>query len=60
MHNTKVGVDLAEKVIQVCVFRKKSVNSNKEMSPETFMDWLANSKPMTVVFEACGTSNYWM
>ena len=60
MHNTKVGVDLAEKVIQVCVFRKKSVNSNKEMSPETFMDCLANSKPMTVVFEACGTSNYWM
>ena len=34
MHNTKVGVDLAEKVIQVCVFRKKSVNSNKEMSPK--------------------------
>lgn len=60
MHNTKVGVDLAEKVIQVCVLKKDSVYSNKEMSAETILDWLANSKPMTVVFEACGTSNYWM
>lgn len=59
MHTTKVGVDLAENFIQVCIFKKDSVNSNEEMSPETFLDWLANSQPVTVVFEACGTSNFW-
>lgn len=59
MENTIVGVDLAKDVIQVCVFTNKSVHSNIEMTPSEFTAWLANAKPMTVVFEACGTSNYW-
>lgn len=29
------------------------------MTPNEFALWLANSKPMTVIFEACSTSNYW-
>jgi len=24
-----------------------------------FLSWLINSKPATIIFEACGTSNYW-
>lgn len=59
MNNTIVGVDLAKKVIQVCVFTNKRVHSNTEMTPKEFTCWLVNSKPVTVVFEACGTSNYW-
>ena len=59
MKNTIVGVDLAKKVIQVCVYRSKKVRSNTEMTPNEFTDWLAKSTPTTIVFEACGTSNYW-
>jgi len=59
MNNSIVGVDLAKDVIQVCIFKGKKVQSNKEMTPSNFMEWLINSQPSTVVFEACGTSNYW-
>ena len=59
MKNTIVGVDLAKRVIQVCVYTNKKVRSNTEMTLSQFTHWLANSKPITVIFEACGTSNYW-
>lgn len=59
MENTIVGVDLAKDVIQVCVFTNKKVRSNTEMTPPEFIGFLANSKSLIVVFEACGTSNYW-
>lgn len=59
MENTIAGVDLAKDVIQVCVFTNKKVRSNTEMTPSEFIDFLANSKALTIVFEACGTSNYW-
>lgn len=59
MHSTRVGVDLAKKVIQVCVYKHKKVLSNTEMTPEQFTLWLANSTSCTIIFEACGTSNYW-
>jgi transposase len=59
MKNTIVGVDLAKNIIQVCVYTNKKVHSNTEMTPDEFIAWLANSTPITVVFEACGTSNYW-
>lgn len=29
------------------------------MTSDEFIAWLAKSNPLTVVFEACGTSNYW-
>jgi transposase len=59
LNNTTVGVDLAKDVIQVCVFTNNKVLSNTEMTPSEFTAWLANLKPTTIVFEACGTSNYW-
>lgn len=59
MKNTIVGVDLAKDVIQVCVYTNKNVLSNTEMTPSDFIDFLANSKLLTIVFEACGTSNFW-
>ena len=60
MKSTIVGVDLAKRVFQVCIYTNKTVHSNKEMTPNEFTEFLAKSKPMTVVFEACGTSNYWL
>ena len=59
MNNTRVGVDLAKDVIQVCIFTNNKVLSNTEMTPSEFSLWLINTKPVTIVFEACGTSNYW-
>ena len=59
MKNTIVGVDLAKDVIQVCVYTNKNVHSNIEMTPSDLIDFLANSKSLTIVFEACGTSNFW-
>ena len=59
MQNIIAGVDLAKDVIQVCVFTNKKVRSNTEMTPSGFIDFLANSKSLTIIFEACGTSNYW-
>jgi len=59
MYRTKVGVDLAKEVIQVCIYSNKKVQSNIEMTPNEFLCWLVNAKPVTIIFEACGTSNYW-
>ncbi|XPF94912.1 IS110 family transposase [Colwellia sp. RE-S-Sl-9] len=59
MYRTRVGVDLAKKVIQVCIYRNNKVQSNIEMTPEEFLYWLINNKPVTIIFEACSTSNYW-
>ncbi len=59
MKNTIVGVDLAKDVIQVCVYASKKVQSNIEMTHHEFLEWLFNTPETTVVFEACGTSNYW-
>mgnify|MGYP000220176127 FL=1 len=37
MYRTKVGVDLAKDVIQVCIYRNKKVQSNIEMTPSEFL-----------------------
>ena len=58
-NNTWVGVDLAKNIIQVCIVKSKKVFSNIDMRPEEFKSWLARSKPATIIFEACGTANYW-
>jgi hypothetical protein len=29
------------------------------MTPEEFLSWLINNKPVTIIFEACSSSNYW-
>lgn len=59
MNNTRVGVDLAKDVIQVCIFTNNKVRSNTEMTPKEFSLWLINTNPTVIIFEACGTSNYW-
>ena len=59
MYRTRVGVDLAKKVIQVCIYKNKKVQPNIEIIPEEFLSWLINNKPVTIIFEACSTSNYW-
>ena len=60
MCNTIVGVDLAKKVFQVCVYNGNHVRSNSEMKPDVFLAWVGSMKPCKIVFEACSTSNYWI
>ncbi|MFT5813472.1 MAG: transposase, partial [Psychroserpens sp.] len=36
MYRTRVGVDLAKEVIQVCIYSNKKVQSNSEMTPDEF------------------------
>ena len=59
MDNMRVGVDLAKKLIQVCVYTNKKVHSNIEMTSDDFLLWLFKQKPSTIIFEACGGSNFW-
>lgn len=58
-NTTMIGVDLAKDVIQVCVFSRNKVLSNVEVTPFEFTQLLVRQKPSIIVFEACGTSNYW-
>jgi len=58
MYRTRVGVDLAKKVIQVCIYKNKKVQSNVEMKPEQFLCWLINNKPATITLEAHTSSNH--
>jgi hypothetical protein len=59
MDNTIVGVDLAKRVIQVCIYTNKKVHSNIEMTSDEFLLWLFQHKSVTIIFEACSGSNYW-
>ncbi|WP_414931721.1 IS110 family transposase [Vibrio europaeus] len=59
MNHRITGVDLAKNEIQVCVSIHNKVHSNQAMTPRDFNLWLAQSSKMTIVFEACATSNYW-
>lgn len=58
-NTTTVGVDLAKKVIQVCLVRQGKVISNTEMTPQEFRCFLAKTTSCKIIFEACATSNYW-
>ena len=59
MNNTRVGVDLAKRLIQVCIYTNQKVHSNIEMTSNDFLLWLFQQKPTTIIFEACSGSNYW-
>ena len=58
MNNTTVGVDLA-KMSYKYTYSLKKIISNTEMNVNGFALWLVKTKPIRVVFEACGISNYW-
>jgi len=49
MKNTVVGVDLAKKVIQICVVQSNQIVSNNEIPCRQFASWLATEKPTLIV-----------
>ncbi|MGX9419518.1 IS110 family RNA-guided transposase, partial [Vibrio sp. WJH972] len=60
MNTTIIGVDLGTKAIQVCIYTNKKVQSNKELTPQQFSEFLHQHTPCKVVFESCSGSNYWV
>ena len=56
MKNIIIDVDLAVKVIQVCVYANNKVQSNTEMAPEQFSAYLSILIPSKVVLESCSGS----
>lgn len=60
MHDTIIGIDLAKRVFQLhatsatgdLLFRKK-------LSRAQFHKFMSDQPPCLVVFEACGSANYW-
>ena len=55
-----VGIDLSKSVFQLSVANSKHhVINRKRLSRAQFHRYLAQTRPVRLVIEACGTSNYW-
>jgi transposase len=60
MKDTIIGVDLAKRVFQVHGARMSGqVRFRKKLSREQFRGFMARQPASLVVFEACGSANYW-
>lgn len=60
MEDTMIGVDLAKRVIQVHgASMAGHVKFRKKLTREQFRRFMASQPPCMVVFEACGSANYW-
>lgn len=60
MKDTIIGVDLAKRVFQVHgATRDGDVVFRKKLSREQFRAFMARQSASLVVFEACGSANYW-
>ena len=55
-----VGVDLSKSVFQLSLAdAKHHVVDRKRLSRAQFHRFLAQTEPVRLVMEACGTSNHW-
>jgi transposase len=60
MEITTLTVDLSKNFQHVCAFDKGGhLLSKKVYKPKTFGQLLANTKPCTVIMEACGGAHHW-
>jgi transposase len=60
MQNMMIGVDLAKNVFQVHgASRAGEVLYRKKLSRKQFSAFMAQQEPSLVIFEACGSANYW-
>ena len=60
MKDTIIGVDLAKRVFQVHgATTAGDVKFRKKLSREQFRAFMASQPAALVVFEACGSANYW-
>jgi len=60
MCDTMIGVDLAKSVFQLHVSSMTGhVKDRKKLTREQFRRYMAEHPKCVVVFEACGSANYW-
>ena len=60
MEHTTIAVDLAKSVFQVAVSHKAGrVDTERWLSRDRFLEYLAKQPPATVLLEACGSAHYW-
>lgn len=57
---TRLGIDLAKSVFQVCATDKTGRTLfNKTIKRTQLPEWMAQTPPCEVIMEACATSNHW-
>ncbi|WP_127904449.1 IS110 family transposase, partial [Solirhodobacter olei] len=60
MHDTTIGVDLAKRVFQLHgASMTGHVKFRKKLTREQFRRFMSEQPACLVVFEACGSANYW-
>ena len=60
MNDMMIGVDLAKNVFQVHgAFRTGEVQFRKKLTRTQFLAFMARQDLCLVIFEACGSANYW-
>ena len=60
MEHTTIAVDLAKSVFQVAIsHRAGRIDTEKRLSRDRFLPYLAQQPPSTVLLEACGSSHHW-
>ena len=59
MEHTTIAVDLAKSVFQIAIsHRAGRVDTEKRLSRDRFLSYLAQQPPATVLLEACGSSHH--
>ena len=57
---TRVGIDLAKNIFQVCAVNKRGkVHFNKTLKRHQLTSFMANLSACEVILESCASSNYW-
>jgi transposase len=60
VEHTTIAVDLAKSVFQVAIsHRAGRIDTEKRLSRDRFLPYLAQQPPATVLLEACGSSHHW-
>ena len=60
MHDTMIGVDLAKRVFQLHgASMTGHVKFRKKLTREQFRRFMSEQPACLVIFEACGSANYW-
>jgi transposase len=61
MDDMMIGVDLAKSIFQVhgALMTTGEVQFRKKLTREQFRMFMSNLAPSVVIFEACGSANYW-
>ncbi len=59
-HSTRISIDLAKNIFQVCIAKSATqIQSNKAVKRAVIHSYIQQQEPTTIVMEACYSSHYW-